>query len=466
MALSDTYDLERIRNQTAERVHERVETLLAAGPSVCRCPTCVLDLVAFTLNRVRPRYTTSILGDLHPDPTSQKKAPGGDRAGPAGRAEASGQPSSPPVEAHMTVPDLPPLDPGFLVIDDDAGVRRLVCSLVRRRFPRCDAAASLGEARRLLALQRYDILFLDLTLPDGEGSRLLEDRVLLHPSSLVVVITGLLELDTAIQVIRRGAFDYIAKPFALGEFQERLDKAVEEWRSRQRYLRHQQHLEKLVSVMTDQVAASSEQIEKTYDMAVAALGAALDLRDPETEEHCRRVSRNSLLLGQAMGLPPLALRNLRWSAYLHDIGKIGIPEAILSKSSSLNDAEMALIREHPLLGYRLIRNIEFLQQATDVVLYHHEKHDGSGYPYGLKGVEIPIAARIFAVIDAMDAMLYDRPYRRALSFAQLVAELKRHAGGQFDPEVVEVFLRFSESSWRQQEPGIAENSEPVFHSRR
>jgi len=366
----------------------------------------------------------------------------------------------------MTVPDLPPLDPGFLVIDDDAGVRRLVCGLVRRRFPRCDAAASLGEARRLLALQRYDILFLDLTLPDGEGSRLLEDRVLLHPSSLVVVITGLLELDTAIQVIRRGAFDYIAKPFALGEFQERLDKAVEEWRSRQRYLRHQQHLEKLVSVMTDQVAASSEQIEKTYDMAVAALGAALDLRDPETEEHCRRVSRNSLLLGQAMGLPPLALRNLRWSAYLHDIGKIGIPEAILSKSSSLNDAEMALIREHPLLGYRLIRNIEFLQQATDVVLYHHEKHDGSGYPYGLKGVEIPIAARIFAVIDAMDAMLYDRPYRRALSFAQLVAELKRHAGGHFDPEVVEVFLRYPESSWKQIEPGTPENSEPVFHSRR
>jgi putative nucleotidyltransferase with HDIG domain len=369
-------------------------------------------------------------------------------------------------EGGTTAPDLPPLDPGFLVIDDDEGVRRLVYSLVRRRFPRCDAAASLGEARRLLAQQPYDILFLDLTLPDGEGSRLLEDRELLPPSSLVVVITGLLQLDTAIQVIRRGAFDYIAKPFGLGEFQERLDKAVEEWRSRQRYLRHQRHLEKLVSVMTDQVAASSEQIEKTYDMAVAALGAALDLRDPETEEHCRRVSRNSLRLGQAMGLPPLALRNLRWSAYLHDIGKIGIPEAILSKSSSLNDAEMAMIREHPLLGYRLIRDIEFLQQATDVVLYHHERYDGSGYPYGLKGMEIPTAARIFAVIDAMDAMLYDRPYRRAMSFAKLVEELARHAGGHFDPGVVEAFLRFSECDWRQEELGIAEKGEPVSPSER
>jgi putative nucleotidyltransferase with HDIG domain len=275
----------------------------------------------------------------------------------------------------MTVPNSPPLDPGFLVIDDDAGVRRLVCGLVRRRFPRCDAASSLGEARRLLALQRYDILFLDLTLPDGEGS-LLEDRVL-HGNLVVVIWTA--RLETAIQVIRRGAFDYISQPFGLDEFQERLDTAVEEWRSRQRYLRHSSS-GKLLSVMTDQVAATSEQIEKTYDMTVAALGAALDLRDPETEEHCRRVAGNSLLLGQAMGLPPLALRNLRWSAYLHDIGKIGIPDAILSKSSSLNDEEMALIREHPLLGYRLIRNIEFLQQATDVVLYHHEKYDGSGYP--------------------------------------------------------------------------------------
>jgi HD-GYP domain-containing protein (c-di-GMP phosphodiesterase class II) len=100
------------------------------------------------------------------------------------------------------------------------------------------------------------------------------------------------------------------------------------------------------------------------------------------------------------------------------------------------------------------------------VLYHHEKHDGSGYPYGLKGAEIPIAARIFAVIDATDAMLYDRPYRRALSFAQLVAELRRHAGGHFDPEVVEVFMGFPESSWKQIEPGTPENSEPVFHSRR
>ena len=183
---------------------------------------------------------------------------------------------------------LPPLTPGFLVVDDDPAIRGLVANLVRRQYPRCEAAASLSEARAKLAAERFDIVFLDLSLPDGPGSLLLEEGELLA-ESLVLVITALLELQTAVQVMRRGAYDYISKPFSVQEFDERLNKAVEEWRTRLRYRHYQQHLEKLVNLMTEKVLATSEHIENTYDMTVAALGAALDLRDPETEEHCRRV---------------------------------------------------------------------------------------------------------------------------------------------------------------------------------
>jgi putative nucleotidyltransferase with HDIG domain len=362
---------------------------------------------------------------------------------------------------------IPPLLPRFLVVDDHDAIRRLLTRIVTRRYSVCDAAADLAGARRLLAHSRYDILLLDLSLTDGEGSALLEERGLLPAESIVIVITGQVELDTAVQMIRRGAFDYIAKPFSPALIEERLDKAVQEWHSRVRCQYYQLHLEKLVGAMTEKIMATSEQIEKTYDMAVAALGAALDLRDPETEEHCRRVAENSLRLGEAMGLEPGELRNLRWSAYLHDIGKIGIPEHILSKNSSLTPEERNLIKEHPRLGFRMIRNIDFLKDATDVVLYHHEKYDGSGYPFGLKGKDIPIAARIFSVTDAMDAMLYDRPYRKALSFAELVAELTRQSGRHFDPRVVQAFLRFSEPHWKStQRPGLALAGEAITRTRR
>ncbi len=362
---------------------------------------------------------------------------------------------------------IPPFTPRFLVVDDHEAIRRLLTRLVTRRYPVCDTAADLAGARRLLGQSRYDILLLDLSLADAEGSALLEERGLLPVESIVIVITGQVQLETAVWAMRRGAFDYIAKPFSPALFEERMDRAVQEWHTRVRCHYYQLHLEKLVGAMTEKVMATSEQIEKTYDMAVAALGTALDLRDPETEEHCRRVAENSLRLGQAMGLQPGELRNLRWSAYLHDIGKIGIPEHILSKPSSLTAEERKLIKEHPLLGFRMIRKIEFLKDATDVVLYHHEKYDGSGYPFGLKDGDIPIAARIFAVTDAMDAILYDRPYRQALPFTELVAELTRQSGRHFDPGVVQAFLRFPEPHWRTNlRPGLAPRGDAISRMRR
>ncbi len=370
--------------------------------------------------------------------------------------------------------DIPPLTPGFLVIEDDETIRQLLVKIVRQRHSDCEAVADLAAARSLLTRKHYDILLLELSLAGSGGSALIGDRVLLAPESVVLVISEKMELETALQAMRRGAFDCITRPFASEALQERLDRAVEEWRARVRCRYYQLYLEKLVNAMTDKVLSAREQIEKAYDMAVAALGAALDLRNPETEEHCRRVAENSHRLGAGMGLQPVPLRNLRWSAYLHDIGKIGIPEHILDKPSSLTPDERNQVKEHPMLGFRMIRNIEFLKDATEVVLYHHEKYDGSGYPFGLKGEDIPVAARIFAVIDTMDAMLYERPYRKPQSFSELAVELRRQAGRHFDPQVVAVFLSFPESAWRLVEKdrktdsgqGFAHTGEEITEARR
>ena len=182
-------------------------------------------------------------------------------------------------------------------------------------------------------------------------------------------------------------------------------------------------------------------------MTVLALGAALNLKDHETADHCTRVSENSVLLGALLNLSAFELNNLKWSAYLHDVGKIGIPEQILLKPGALTPDERRVMEKHPLMGYMMIQNIEFLRYAGDVVLAHHENFGGTGYPYSLRGTHIPLNARIFAIIDTLDAMTSDRPYRAALPFSAVAPELERQAGSQFDPEIVEMFLGASETTW-------------------
>jgi HD-GYP domain-containing protein (c-di-GMP phosphodiesterase class II) len=208
---------------------------------------------------------------------------------------------------------------------------------------------------------------------------------------------------------------------------------------------------------SEELSRTSRQIDEVCDMTVLALGAALNLKDHETADHCTRVSQNSIRLGSLLSLSEFELKNLKWSAYLHDVGKIGIPERILLKQGELDPEERRIVEKHPLMGYTMIRNIEFLTYATDVVLAHHEKFDGTGYPYGQRDTRIPLHARIFAVIDTLDAMTSHRPYRNALPFSAVQKELERKAGSQFDPEIVGIFLAAPEATWLIQGPLLVKN---------
>ncbi len=183
-----------------------------------------------------------------------------------------------------------------------------------------------------------------------------------------------------------------------------------------------------------------EDIEKSYYSTIKALAKAIEVKDPYTHGHSERVTEYALMIADAMRLEEREKQKLKYAATLHDIGKIGIAGRVLNKPGALTEEEYSHVKTHPLLGDSIIEPVEFLQEPRPIILHHHERYDGKGYPEGLKGEDIPLCARILSVADAFEAMRSDRPYRRALPLAEAVEELRRNAGTQFDPAVVEVFL--------------------------
>ncbi|KEO83037.1 hypothetical protein EL26_12160 [Tumebacillus flagellatus] len=186
---------------------------------------------------------------------------------------------------------------------------------------------------------------------------------------------------------------------------------------------------------------NNRRIVRSYHTSLESLANAVAAKDDETNGHSKRVVRYSVLIGREMGLQHRLLQQLEWGALLHDIGKIAVPDAILKKPGALTDDEWTIMREHPQMGYLMVKNIDFLKEGTDVVLHHHERMDGRGYPHKLVGEEIPLLARIFAVADTFDAITSDRPYRKAQSIEHAREEIARHVDTQFCRECVEAFLR-------------------------
>lgn len=196
-----------------------------------------------------------------------------------------------------------------------------------------------------------------------------------------------------------------------------------------------QYISRTTALVTE-LQQTNEQLTESHDAILRALSSALDTRDEETEEHSQRVCRYAELIARHHGLTEEEIADLRDGSLLHDIGKIGVPDAVLLKPGPLTEDEWVQVRKHPEIGHRMIAHIPFLAPAAEVVLYHHERYDGNGYPFGLAAGAIPLNARIFAIADSLDAMTSDRPYRQGLPYADAMAEIARCAGSQFDPEIV------------------------------
>src|SRR6185437_4952122 len=293
----------------------------------------------------------------------------------------------------------------------------------------------------------YDLVLTDIIMPGTDGLELLDQISADYPAIPVVIFTALNDSRVAANAFRRGAIDYLLKPFEYSELASIVIRAIEHGRLRKQNAIYRHNLEAVVSTRTGRLRSTIQDLERSYDITLEAMGDALDLRDEETQGHSRRVTAYTIALARAMGIETDELRMIARGAFLHDIGKIATPDYILLKPGRLDAEEMSTMRAHCERGYEMVRKIPFLREAAEIVYAHQERFDGSGYPRGLRGEAIPIGARIFAIADTLDAITSDRPYRKGRSFAEASLEIARCKGDQFDPRIVDVFLRLPESLW-------------------
>jgi putative nucleotidyltransferase with HDIG domain len=295
---------------------------------------------------------------------------------------------------------------------------------------------------------RFDAVISDLQMPGMSGMELLAMVRRRHHHVAFLVTTGVDDVDVGVNAIRSGADDYLVKPLMETVVVASLERALHKQQLERQVENYRQHLEEMIAERTKQLHAALQQIECSYEDTLQALGAAIDLRDNETAGHSQRVCSYSLEIARAMDGSDKQLESLARGAYLHDIGKLGVADGILLKPGPLTADEWILMRKHVQIGFELVKGIPFLANAAEIVLTHHERHDGSGYPRGLKGQEILLGARIFAVADSFDAITSDRPYRRASPFEAGRETIKREGGRLFDPQVVGVFLSIPVETWQ------------------
>lgn len=355
--------------------------------------------------------------------------------------------------AHLADPE--PLR--CVVADDEPRLRQVLCRLMRGDGFECIEAGTGVEALEVLEHTPVPLVISDLRMPQMDGLELLRHVRDRHPDTAVVMITAVADVDMAVRALTLGATDYLTKPFHLDEVRARVAQAMEKRRLRLENRGYQERLEERVSVQ-------ARRIEELFLAAIHSLVESLEVKDPYTRGHSDRVSRYSVAIASALALDDEAVRQVELGGHLHDIGKIGVREAVLNKPGPLTDEEYHHIMTHPMVGWQILSPLlGDAPTALRIVRWHHERIDGRGVPDGLAGAEIPREARIVAVADSFDAMTSSRPYRpgRRLDVDAALAELVRHRDTQFDPQVVDVFLELVRAGAVDDTIGEAQRLTPV-----
>lgn len=334
----------------------------------------------------------------------------------------------------------------LLIIEQNDDKRSLLTHFFSARFS-CEEADNMKTALKKIQEKEFAVILTAFAMPNFNGLDLISYLQSVSPRTVPIFISDKEEQGNTVRAFRAGAFEVIQKPFTLNKVETAVEKAFAQFERKWLKDRYQYHLEQLVAERTAELDQAFEAIENSYRMTLKALVQALETRDFETHGHSERVVTFSLRLGYELGLDKETLRDLELGALLHDIGKIGVPDAVLRKPAKLNEEEWNKMKLHPVHGQKILRNIPFLEGAARIVAQHHEKWDGTGYPIGLRGEDIEVGARIFSVVDAFDAMVSDRVYRKGCSYEDALAELERCSGTQFDPLIVEAFKNVPAEDW-------------------
>ena len=348
----------------------------------------------------------------------------------------------------------------ILIVDDDRSARNVLAAILTDAGVSCATVASGEEALEVIASQSFEAVLADLQMPGISGMELLAKIQTRLPFAAFVMVTGVDDVRVGIEAMKHGADDFLVKPLQYDVVLASLHRALHKKELERELNGHRQRLEEMVRDRTEQLESALQQLERSYGETLQALGAAIDLRDGETAGHSRRVASYASRIAQELKAPEHQLKTIVIGAWLHDIGKLATPDAILLKPGSLTKKEWVVMRAHVEIGYDLVRRIPFLSEAAEIVLTHHERCDGSGYPRGLTGSQIPFGAKVFAIADTLDAMTSIRPYRPALPLRDAIEEIRRGKGGRYDNEVASAFLGISPQEWETlrlecSEPGIA-----------
>jgi putative nucleotidyltransferase with HDIG domain len=351
----------------------------------------------------------------------------------------------------------------LLIVDDEANIRELLTAKLSHLGYETLAVDRADRALGILAQQSVHLVLTDIMMPGLSGIDLLQEIVQTYPDVAVMMITAAADTHLAVRAMKSGAYDYVTKPFNLDELSVHVEKALER---RQLLLDNRENhrlLEQRVGEQTREIREHLQAerqrreelrhtlslLEQSYLDTIDALIMALDFRDNETQGHTQRVAVYTVELSLALGLGGVQLETVKRGAMLHDIGKIGVSDSILRKPAKLTDAEWTEMRKHVQYGYEMLRDIVFLQDAAKIVLHHHERYDGFGYPNRVAHDEIIFGARIFSVADTFDAMTSERPYRKALPYERVKTEISQCSGTQFDPRVVDTFLAIPPRRWQE-----------------
>ncbi len=330
----------------------------------------------------------------------------------------------------------------ILIVDDETSICEIVSRWMQREGYEFRAVHSAEEALEVLAVESFSLMLSDINMPGKSGMELLAIVQQTYPDLSVIMATALDDRKIATQALEMGAYGYVIKPFERNEVLINVANGLRLRRLEMENRAHREHLEMLVAERTRELEEAEQEVRMSREETIQRLAKAAEFRDDETAQHTFRMSEYCKMMAVKLGFPEERCELIRMASPLHDVGKIGTPDHILLKPGKLTAEEFEIIKQHTLIGYRILSSSqsELLEVASVIAWTHHEKYDGNGYPRGLVGQDIPLEGRIAAICDVFDALTSDRVYKKAFSIEQAVEILREGKGSHFDPELLDLFL--------------------------